>query len=953
MGRRSSLPVRLMLMSALLAGTLCLPAVAREAGFTAFPQGPKLLTIARGGQPYAELSFGGWGPNWSWLGFKGRVRQEDGRTVLVNSARVSSSDAQVELRAEMARTGPRRLSLDLTLTSDKDTDLTYIIAGLSPKAAALSDGRFVVTRADGGSDTVEMPLARKGLGEGVQKFVMVDGRGRRTGFAFEPALDVTSDGEARIVLARELSADRPVRASITIDFPEPLTYYASGGEMPQESGFEEWYTFQPSDDYTRPSELSMADWLDKPAGRRGRIRRRGDDLYYDGERIKLWGLNLCYRGGCAPKKEIADRRAAFYARNGVNSVRMHKWADGTGWAGIQSADSVAEFEPEGLDLFDYQVAKLKEAGIYVKLSQAFGTIKIGPGDLDVVPYAEEFGQFTEKRRRVGGGNSTLYYSPEIQELTVEQITNLLEHENPHTGLTYAEDPAVAFIEIVNESSVLFYTSMNPLKKSPTLRRMAAERFSDWLKEKYGSQQKLVEAWGEKAFDSFAGEGFEPVGESLEKRNILPLGNPWFWDPRQLNGSQRFRRRRLLDTLEFLYELQNEAYDRIVAGIRAAGYEGEITGSNWQAGRMFSHYANLHSDALVGTIDRHNYFGGGSGSTINNVTMLRVPGSGMLSASMQQVADRPFMLSEWIHVYPNEWGVEGPALIGAYGMGLQGWDVSYIFQNRDDGTFSDRLGRSKWDVTAPQVMGVFPAVARQVLRGDVAEADATAPRYVHVPSLFEGKLDFEDTVQQEYDVKTFDSDKVPSRALAAARCVVDFVDQPRPTPEFDLDAYAEGAVYVSANGQLRWRAGDSKLDGHFAMDTPGTKAVVGFAEGETIGLGQVTIAPRSRFGAVYVTAQGPDGEVATADALLVVAIARARNTGMKVFEDSRIIDKGEAPVVMEPVAAAIRIDRPGAATVHVLDHDGVRTGRTLPVEDGEFTIDGARDRTPYYLVTYGE
>ncbi len=49
--------------------------------------------------------------------------------------------------------------------------------------------------------------------------------------------------------------------------------------------------------------------------------------------------------------------------------------------------------------------------------------------------------------------------------------------NPYTGLSYAEDPAVAFVEIVNESSVLFYKSMNPLKQSPTLRRRTAERFS--------------------------------------------------------------------------------------------------------------------------------------------------------------------------------------------------------------------------------------------------------------------------------------------------------------------------------------------------------------------------------------------------------------------------------------------------------------------------------------------
>ena len=138
-----------------------------------------------------------------------------------------------------------------------------------------------------------------------------------------------------------------------------------------------------------------------------------------------------------------------------------------------------------------------------------------------------------------------------------------------------------------------------------------------------------------------------------------------------------------------------------------------------------------------------------------------------------------------------------------------------------------------------------------------------------------------------------------------------------------------------------------------MDTPATKAVVGFTEGQTARLGQVTITPLSRYGAIYVTAQGPGEDISSAGGLLVVAIARARNTGMKVFQDSRIIERGQAPVVMEPVKATIRIDRPGRATVHVLDHDGARTGRVLPAQDGQFTIDGASDKTPYYLVTYAD
>jgi len=36
---------------------------------------------------------------------------------------------------------------------------------------------------------------------------------------------------------------------------------------------------------------------------------------------------------------------------------------------------------------------------------------------------------------------------------------------------------------------------------------------------------------------------------------------------------------------------------------------------------------------------------------------------------------------------------------------------------------------------------------------------------------------------------------------------------------------------------------------------------------------------------------------------------------------------------------------------LLDHDGLPTGKSLPIQDGRFTLDGARDRTPYYLVRY--
>ena len=210
-------------------------------------------------------------------------------------------------------------------------------------------------------------------------------------------------------------------------------------------------------------------------------------------------------------------------------------------------------------------------------------------------------------------------------------------------------------------------------------------------------------------------------------------------------------------------------------------------------------------------------------------MLRTAGSGMLSVGLQQVADRPFMLSEWIHVFPNEWGVEGPAILGAYGLGLQGWDVSYMFQNRDNGGFSDRIGRDTWDVTAPQVLGVFPAVARQVLRGDVKEADLLAPLYVHVPSLAQGKLGFADrrfsSTTSRASTRTR-SRPAPWPSPAAPSSSPTSTATRRPSTSA---AFQQEGFLTSSTGQLAWKeAGDTKLGGYFTINTPGTKAVVGFA-----------------------------------------------------------------------------------------------------------------------------
>jgi hypothetical protein len=889
-----------------------------------------------------------WGPGWGYGGPKGDWSRKGGQAVGEFTGKLKRSELSYRLNCRASLTSRAKgddptLTLRYTLDPDRAGECTLMAIGIEVGKALNEGGQAVAVGAEG-AKRVDLPLGQGSLGKGVQRITFSRGD-RRFVAGLDPSRRVVTDQKAaRVVLAEGDVPDEPIELTLTIALPSRAVLYATPSEVPKPGNWDDWYVWKGTGHPEGRSALDMTDWLDAPAGRHGRVTMDGADLLYNGKVARFWGLNNAY-GACAPPKELADKRAAFYARYGINAVRLHKLAQGAQWAGIQSLESIVEFDPEGLDRLDYYIAALKNKGIYVKFSVGLGWgLPMGPKEREIVPYLDELGTWKKgKAPRLNPGHGAIYYSPEIQTVKITQLVNLLNHKNPYTGLTYAEDPAVMLVEMTNEESIYWYSSMPTMLKHKRLREWTGRKFWQWLKDKYGSKDKLLAAWGETGgLNVFTEENV--TDESWERKYIVPVGNIWFFDPVNLNGSQAYRRPRLLDTAEFLHELQNRFYDRFAKAIRKTGYEGMIETSNWQAGRGMSHYYNLHSDYRVGLIDRHNYYG-------NGPSMLRTPGSGTLSAGMQQVVDRPFSISEWIHTFPNERGVEGPAIFGAYGMGLQGWDVSFLFENTDEGEFSNRFGRQRWDVTAPHIMGLFPAVARQIYRGDVAESHVLAKRNVHVPSLGKRELDFTDTIAQQHDVKVLDSDKVPARTLAVARTVVNFTDRHKPTPAFDLSKHTRNGTLVSTTGQLRWTPMDAYAgQGFFTMNTAGTQAVVGYAKGIEAALDDVKIAPASPFAAIYVSAPDPEARLADADRWLVTTIARIRNDGM-VYVGRTLLKKGSSPIRMEPVDVTMRIDRPGKPTVHILDHDGVRTGKTVPAEGKTVQLDGAKTKTAYYEIVF--
>ena len=86
--------------------------------------------------------------------------------------------------------------------------------------------------------------------------------------------------------------------------------------------------------------------------------------------------------------------------------------------------------------------------------------------------------------------------------------------------------------------------------------------------------------------------------------------------------------------------------------------------------------------------------------------------------------------------------------------------------------------------------------------------------------------------------------------------------------------------------------------------------------------------------------------------LLSDVARNSNTRFKYFAiDHRILDIGQSPILLEPVQATISIGTRSIAAIHILNHAGGRTGKTLEIYAGKFTIDGTRDRALYSEVEF--
>ncbi len=237
------------------------------------------------------------------------------------------------------------------------------------------------------------------------------------------------------------------------------------------------------------------------------MRVGADGHYYlSNRRIRFWGVNIT-AGACFPEPDAAPRMATQIAQAGCNIVRFHHMD--AFWASPSLIDyargNSRQFNTQALTRFDELFAQLRARGIYANLNLLVNR-RFSAAD-GLPPEIEQVGD-VKAQHAIG-----FYYRPLI-DLQKEYARQLLTHRNPKTGRTYAEDPAVAMVEINNENGLIQGWLMGYIDGAPKVFQDDLQRqWNAWLQRKYADTDAVRRAWGERS---------EPLGNEM-------LRNPRFAD----------------------------------------------------------------------------------------------------------------------------------------------------------------------------------------------------------------------------------------------------------------------------------------------------------------------------------------------------------------------------------------------------------------------------------------
>ncbi len=267
--------------------------------------------------------------------------------------------------------------------------------------------------------------------------------------------------------------------------------------------------------------------MPRPANRSVYLDSAGVVRWSDDRReVALFGANYVvttasdyraagYVGG--DRKRMIDEDMAQFARMGWDGIRLTFWGD---WEAADSAGNL--IANDHLDLLDYLIAKARERGVYMLFSPIQLYSSNWPDALERDSATPGFGRVFGKAR--------MGTDPGALAAQVNYLRQILDHVNPYTGVAIKDEPAILFIELVNEpwhhpedlpGSIRYLNALTDAVRSTGCRKLVFYNVSQDFRIGEAIRRSRVQGITFGWYPTGLNSGFELSGNHLRSVDVFP------------------------------------------------------------------------------------------------------------------------------------------------------------------------------------------------------------------------------------------------------------------------------------------------------------------------------------------------------------------------------------------------------------------------------------------------
>jgi len=899
--------------------------------------------ISKDGQPIASVGAGYFLLGWQVRGFAAPNFNTPPEGLIEAIGGKEGDPAKVAMRLKYDVVDDNSIQFHYTFTPDNDLQANTLYASLSVEAAISAGRPYFANHKEAGVIPAE-------LGEQIHIF---------TQSAEHLAIDTTAGlfsvtlPSSRHVLLQDSrkwgssfsirigamseegetwKANTPYVVAFTLTMPEKLVFER---DVPFTlTANDDWIPLDTKLDIEAGSALDLSGVLkhDAPAGKHGYLRAVGPNFEFEnmpGVPQRFYGVNFCFSAHNITPAEseiLADR----LSRLGYNAVRYHHYERNITITDLPG-DST-QLHPERMVQFDAMFAAMKKRGLYATtdtfVSRNIYNSEVWPGMEGMLA--------TQMYKRLCLINDNAFEN--LKKFT----RNLLNHVNPHTGLSYAKDPSLTFICLINEGLIDTHMIYQPMEEHIQAEWLRA--WNDWLKAKYPNKQARDAAWGRETTDE-----------------LCPMPKPSAGTPGELR-----------DLDQFFADKQISFYNRMKDFMRnELGCKALLSDMNNSGKTTWAQIARNEYDY----VDDHFYVdhpqfikkSWSLPSRCSNTSVVKRGVMGGSACGYVRQLDKPLTITEWNYSGPGRYRGVGGILTGCMAA-LQNWSGLWRFAYSHGNSMFTVRSAGYFDlVSDPLNQAADRASLCLYLRGDLAPAERTvaitmdkkhladernAPRAGVVPSwqnfnaiaqvgVFVG--DSGATVPA--DVSLALSDRAPKAAIHLA-------DEARsPEAGLALDALFREKGWLPASN--RTNLGENiteSVNAQFMINAPADVMVLntprtagGFAPaGQVITTDAATITILDTEATVWVSSLS-DEPIVSSKRLLLSHLTDLQNEGARFMEKARktTLAWGKPPHLVRNGRAkvALKLSQPEKATVWQIDLSGKRLAK-LPttIVDGALTVD---------------